>query len=790
MNQKLLLRLFFSCSLVWLAGSVFASKATVEALSSLNLDNAGVVTYSALDATIATVSGKTELHITGSVPLSNSTVDLQSVDSWLYLDAVKPSTVISQYLKTKSITVNGDSIVLKLGSDVDRATQNARIAVYRQGSVIIPYGNLSDKNALQVFTEPAFGGNSKFYPIYTINTNLGAFNNAIQSFKLKKGYMATFANQVDGTGFSKVFIADDADLEMSAMPKGLEGTVSYIRVMRWDWTSQKGWAGGPGQVNATTFYDWNIGGDSGSPDWNYVPIKQKLGWPSQSDFSTKQNVNHALFYNEPDHPEQHQDDNGGLAITVAQAINNWPSMMACGLRLGSPAPTDFSWLYNFITECDKRNYRVDFVAVHAYWYTSMSSWRSQLQAVWNNTKRPVWVTEWNNGANWTGNNFPNASGPQCDADGNQISTTVVTLPSSAANIAKQKTDIQSIVTIMEDPALHIERYFIYNWVQDARALELGGKLTPAGKWYAANPSRFAFTGAYDHQWKLVMPDFSSASSTTNPSQIVFSWKDYNRETAKGYILERRIGATGAWVAISDTIPAIRTDAGASSDAAVPVITGTDILTQASYYRVKAIGYEGSIVYSGSLFIVLDPVAASPTVTATPVSSSWVKLEWNTVTNAKSYRIYRAVYPDSIYSIVKDAYTTATYNDMIGLKANTIYWYKVYSLNNRGESADAVPVKVITKKTDGTDGDGGITALNEIKSENFVLYPNPVKAGERIFIGNENPSEKFSIEIADITGKTVLRYVENKFVYAPATQGIFFVKLVGQRKTKVYKLIVK
>lgn len=785
MKQKLLFQVLLLCC------SFFLSWA-VNAADYLNLDNAGVVTYTELSSTIVTISGKTELHITGSTPLINSTVDMQSDDSWLYLDAVKPSAAIEKYIKTKAVTINGKSIVLKLGTDNDNANQNARIAVYKQGSVIIPNGNLSDNNALQVFTGPDFGGNSKFYPIYTRHTSLGTFNNAIKSFKLKKGYMATMANHVDGTGFSKVFIADASDLEMNAMPKGLEGTVSFIRVMRWDWVSQKGWSGGGNPVdltNSTSFYAWNASEDTSSPDKNYVPAKVKITWPSLSEIQEKKNVNHVLFYNEPEHPEQHKDDNGEKAITVEQAINAWPGMMASGLRLGSPAPTDFSWLYNFISECNKRNYRVDFVAVHSYWWTSMSSWRSQLQAVWNNTGRPVWVTEWNNGANWTGNDFPDKTGLQCDADGNTLpNATTVNLPSSPANIAKQVNDIKNIVNIMEEPALHIERYFIYNWVQDARALELSGKLTPAGKWYAANPSKLAFTGEYDHKWKLVIPDFTCKVSATNSSQYIFSWKDYNRETAIGYVLEKY--TTGSsWVSVGDVISAIRTDAGASSDGAVPVITATDILTESAYYRVKAIGYDGSTVNSSVVTVTLDALAPSPVVKATPVSAVKINLEWNTVVGATGYRIYKASYPDSIYTVLRNSYTSTSYDDDWGLTPNTIYWYRVHSLNNRGESADAVPVKVITNKENGEPGDGGLS-IDKVTVTDFRFYPNPAKAGEKLFVENENFTGEFSMEILDMTGKTVLQFSDNKSVYAPQTKGIYFIRVITQQKTGIGKLIVK
>jgi len=766
MKQKRLLHLLLLCCFIFTIGTVKA----------IDLTDAGVVTYPQFTDTAVVVSGKTLLHLTSSTPLVNSTVDLQSPDSWLYLDAVRPSAAITQYINTKKITINGNSVVLKLGADNANGSQNARIAIYGQGAVIIPSGNLSDNNALQVFTEPNFGGNSTSYPIYTRNTNLGTFNNAIRSFKLKKGYMATLANQVDGTGFSKVFIADAADLEMPAMPRGLEATVSFIRVMRWDWNSQKGWAGGGSDVNtsnSTSFYDWNVAGDVTSPNYNYATIKQKLTWPSFTDIQNKMNVNHLLGLNEPEHPEQHQDDNGGKAVTVDQAINLWPGMMASGFRLGSPAPTDFSWLYNFVSECDKRNYRVDFVAIHAYWYTSTSSWRSQLQAVWNNTKRPIWITEWNNGANWTTETWPTADRSY-----------------STANATKQLNDIKGIIGVMEDSTVHVERYFIYNWVQDARAMILNGSLTLAGAWYSDNPSKIAYRGAYDHQWKLVLPTFTATQSTTNPSQYTFAWKDYNRETAIGYILQKYDNSTFTWSDSGDTIPAIRTDAGASSDAAVPTISTTGILTQSTYYRVKAIGYEGSIVYSSPVQITISAVADAPVVTATPASYSQISLKWNAVANAQSYRVYKATYPDSVTFVVLRSSTTSTsYDDNFNLTPNTLYWYKVTSLNNGGESA-ATPVRAITDKLDGTPGDDPTTAIEWIATDNFKFYPNPVKAGQQIFVEGENLAGKINVKIMDMTGRTVLQFDDNKYVYAPQTKGIFFLKVVSLQKIEVCKLIVE
>lgn len=732
-------------SALYLDGTAYAPQDNGE-MRQVTFSNAGDITYSHLTNMQATLSGNSCLHLTDSVALVNSTINLLSSGSWLYIEALHPSQVIAQYIKTKKITINGDSVVLKLATDGDNVSQNARIGLYVSGAVLIPYGNATDAHALQVFTQENFEGDSTTFAVGVPVTSLGTFNNKIRSMKLKKGYMATLANQIDGTGFSKVFIADEADLELAVMPKGLQGTASFLRVLRWDWPGQKGHAGGwDTEMGNIVWYDWSSGGDVTNPDLSYTPHRTKRSYPSLESINAKQNVNHVLYYNEPDHPEQHKDDNGGLAIDVATAVNSYPALMASGLRVGSPAPTNFSWLYNFVKECDKRNYRLDFVAVHAYWYTSMSSWRSQLKAVYSNTRRPVWVTEWNNGANWTSNNFPDATGASCDAECNVIydsngNTTTVTLPNTAANAAKQLSDIKSIVTIMEDKELNIERYFIYEWVNECRQLAYNGKLTPAGKWWAQNPSRKAYINPYDHQWKLVLPDFAIAQNTSAVLSYNFSWKDYNRETAAGYLVQRNDG-DGKWYDTSDTIIGDRSDRGAQREDAMPVVTVT-LPVQVSgntLFRVKAVGYEGSLAYSASDTIYADSlITEAPVLAVSSQRKNTITITWNLVANAKCYQVYRAAYSDSIYSLVKDGNTKLSNYDN-ALESNTAYWYKVCAVNNRCVGPSSAPILAITKKSDGSDGDnplntaviplkessaGGVN--NDLYSVSGVKMDRPVK----------------------------------------------------------------
>jgi len=155
-------------------------------------------------------------------------------------------------------------------------------------------------------------------------------------------------------------------------------------------------------TNSTWYYTWGArvtGNRPGITETNllnqeFVPEKWGKGGGTKVFYENKR-WSHLLGANEPDHVEQSN-------ISVEEAIEEWPILMKTGARLGSPATTDFNWLYRFIDECDVRNYRVDYVVIHAYWGgKNPSSWYNEMKKVHERTGRPVWIKEWNNGANWT-----------------------------------------------------------------------------------------------------------------------------------------------------------------------------------------------------------------------------------------------------------------------------------------------------------------------------------------------------------------------------------------------------
>ena len=201
--------------------------------------------------------------------------------------------------------------------------------------------------------------------------------------------MVTLATASDCSDYSLIYIADNEDLLIESLPNILDQVIAFIRVMPWNWVSKKGWCKTGdavitqgNQMECTWFYNWDA---SSKRDYNmeYVPEKWGLYWPSTSTIRSQKNVSHLIGHNEPDHTEQSN-------VSVDQAVAQWPELMQTGLRLGAPATTDFSWLYDFMTKCKNNNYRVDYVVIHAYWESlTPQQWYNRLKEVYDKTGRPI-----------------------------------------------------------------------------------------------------------------------------------------------------------------------------------------------------------------------------------------------------------------------------------------------------------------------------------------------------------------------------------------------------------------
>lgn len=472
------------------------------------------------------LSGTDELHLTAKddVMAKGATVTLGSADAWLFFDHVKPNDVIKRYASQ-----------ILIGGEAFDPESNGRIVVYKQGAVVMahPRGMCVLKaitaQGKQVAFEPEYYYSNQ--PSAYVPSSLAkplACDNALTHISLKRGYMATLACEPDGMGYSRVFIADDKDLDI-ALPTELRGKVSFVRVLPWFYPNKKGWAGSVWKTmpdglkycfqqcdltNSTWYYNWGMSPttDPARPDdknynQEFVPEKWGAGGNPTTMF-TLPGAPHLIGFNEPDHTEQSN-------VSVETAIKEWPLLLQTGRRLGSPATTDFNWLYNFMSQCKKRNYRVDYVVVHAYWGgKSASEWYRDLKAVHDRTKRPIWIKEWNNGANWTKETWPSGQADQ---------------------YAKQLRDLQAIVNML-DTCSFIERYSIYNWVEDKRMIiDSKGKLTPAGEFYADDQPSYFFNRSKEvvPVWNIQEAPVLAYDSVAG-GRLHLSWTDPNGEQIDRY----------------------------------------------------------------------------------------------------------------------------------------------------------------------------------------------------------------------------------------------------------------
>jgi len=709
------------------------------AQTNVTITNQDVTVDSYVDSNVR-VEGKSNLLLTGETPLSNSTIDLVGEEAWLYFETIRPSAVLANWIKY--VTINGQSF----------NKNKDRIAIYGSGTVVIPNGIELAKQALTVYTGKNFTGKSQSYEIHTYHNDLGDFDNKVRSFKLKKGFSAALANNANGTGFSRYFIASDEDIEFAEMPEGLE-FVSFIRVFKWEWSGKRGWAGSPSeQLNVSIFNTWGGGQEEPNIDMQFVPMRHNLGWDAWETINAQEEVSQLLGYNEPDRPDQ-------ADMTVAAAITQWPEFFKSGLRLGSPAPASTngnSWLANFMTTCDSLNYRVDFMVTHAYQYQNAGWWDWYIDLTSRGNRslevagayRPVWVTEWNNGANWTSESWPTASGPKrnanleivLDESGNE---TIINRPLSPENSERSVSKMQEILPKFETIDL-FEHHFLYNWVQDARSMEIDGVLTPAGKYFAGLKSKVGFQkkNEFIHKWKIAPPWILSELSE-DYTNFTLKWYDHNGETGKRYILQHRID-DGEWTLSKAFIAGEDYSMGDTVKFTQQVFP---IEFDKVEYRVYAVSYKDTrSIYSRTINFKHDAAAFPPTgLNGEAISSTILKLAWNAGANTRSCRIERATSATGEYETIANYFVEKEFTDK-GLEEDTDYYYRIYSLNSRGESAPSAPFQLRTKQLvtplkatnlRASSGDRTVTlSWNFVYDAAYKIYRSDNETGEYALIASD------------------------------------------------------
>ena len=153
-------------------------------------------------------------------------------------------------------------------------------------------------------------------------------------------------------------------------------------------------------IQVSWYYTWEpkTKGFDKPANIDFVPMIWGVKHVNPKDLAVaKANGPYLLGFNEPDYETQSN-------MTVEQALELWPQLMATGIILGSPATASNpvrrgGWLDRFMTGIAEKGYRVDFIAVH--WYgqnfstaVAVNQLRKFLQTIYDKYRLPVWLTEY------------------------------------------------------------------------------------------------------------------------------------------------------------------------------------------------------------------------------------------------------------------------------------------------------------------------------------------------------------------------------------------------------------
>ena len=377
-----------------------------------------ILTATSLSGGNVTINEGGYIDLSSTTPFLNSVqINFTSGIGWVRTTNYKTTAVSTNNLG--QIKVNGSTSVYQTNLRLDN--------YYLSGCVI--RSNSASTSPLTVYDGINLQGTSALISVNTVHSGIAipnSMDNKIKSFVLKKGFMATFATETDGTGKSKNYIASEDDLVINMVPQTLLKTVSFIRVLPWNWVTKKGRTDIETDLNTTWVYKWNNTLNT-TLNWEFAPMS--WGYTNANDaadvalYVGKYNSTHVMGFNEPDSCTGQSGQYGNLCDTDV-AVGYYKNLMKTGMRLVSPGcreegAKDNQWLEQFITKATAQNVRIDAIAVHWYDWGSnpvatptstaaqiFSRFKSYLASVYAVHGLPIWITEFN--ANPARSNATNA----------------------------------------------------------------------------------------------------------------------------------------------------------------------------------------------------------------------------------------------------------------------------------------------------------------------------------------------------------------------------------------------
>lgn len=491
----------------------------VAMLLAVSIGAMGANTKQTVSQVTSTVDINTNVDytVTGDTPFGSSgVVNLVNTEhAVVILTKVKPSAGIK--LLADHVKINGATAV---------NGTNCQVKMYNKGCIILPYASYI--KPLTCYTGTGFSGTS--YNGYTTGSNGGymktltdnELNNNFKSFKLKRGYMVTFATGTAGWGYSRCFIADTEDLEMN-LPAALSGKVSSYRLFKWQNFGKTGIANDTraevcDALNVQGCYTYDTGGDGRLPDVEWLPHKIHPVWPGVAACGDTEYACTMKTDNEPANPDDDEP------ASVEQVLGYWEDAMRTGLRLCSPSSWDgkMNWQKTFFEAIDARGWRCDLYDLHCYW-TDFNG----LNSHYNTYKRPLLISEWMWGHSWSGGAGAFGSGVTEQQIINNTSNILNTLNNAA----------------------YVERYFYWNSESKANVYK-NGSLTSLGRTYAATDGGLGYNKSYEFIPKVVLKQPYSLSGTILGSDISFTWKDSNGDMMDEIRVQYKSSSASSWTTLA------------------------------------------------------------------------------------------------------------------------------------------------------------------------------------------------------------------------------------------------
>jgi hypothetical protein len=357
-----------------------------------------------------TMSEGAYVELSDITPFKSTTprvqINFTSGLAWIKTNNVNARLVFVSYIG--HIKVNGTTPSYRNNLRLDN--------YYFSGCVI--RANLASTTPLTVYDEANLQGTAVGISVNSIHSGAAipeAMNEKIESFLLKKGFMVTIADEADGTGKSKNYIASESDLVINVLPKILQNSISFIRVMPWNWVTKKGFnASADSNLNASWRYQWNSFEDSPTQN-EFVPMSWGQGTANDAGvakFIGLYNTTHLLSFNEPDNCNDQSGQYGNPKLCVIDEAVKWhKNLMKTGMRMVSPGGREeapFGWLKDFHKKATEQDVRMDAMAVHWYDWGSapdknpnptalqvFNRFKAYLTNVHNLYGLPIWITEFN-----------------------------------------------------------------------------------------------------------------------------------------------------------------------------------------------------------------------------------------------------------------------------------------------------------------------------------------------------------------------------------------------------------